>query len=214
MAVRADLRFSLSALFLATGLAVSCGRAPEVRPAPAPRPELPSVPSGFVMTSYQMAMSEEMQKSYGQADEIMIGIFSGIFKEGKGPSIYYFSDFSLFDKRTFSWSPPFDVIVQVQADPCLPEIIRPQEFKQLLPLDRTGICWDFYEGRRSVYLVEGQKNLIFLKVGLDEASNESVRSLLDAYPVTRECRAADVFNLMIHHLVEGGKEIGAKGLKE
>lgn len=134
-----------SVLLLAVALALSCGRAPRVQPGPAAEPTLPAVSPGFLMKSFQVSMSEEMRKSYGQADEIMIGIFA-------------------------------------------------------------GICWDFYEGNRSVYLVEGQKNLVFLEVGLDDVNSESYRKFIDAYPVTRECRAVDVFNLTIRRLVEGEKD--------
>jgi len=36
--------------------------------------------------------------------------------------------------------------------------------------------------------------------GLDLAQNKSYRILLDAYPVTKECRAVDVFHLVVRHL--------------
>jgi hypothetical protein len=94
-----------------------------------------------------------------------------------------------------------DVIVEVRHGEFKPEIIRRAELKRLVPLDRVGICWDIYEGNRTVFLVEGQKNLVFLKVGLDEANSESCRNLLDAYPTTSECRPVDVFHLMIRRLV-------------
>jgi hypothetical protein len=71
----------------------------------------------------------------------------------------------------------------------------------LIDLDKTGICWDSYQGDRNVFLVEGKMNLIFLEVGFDEAAGDSYRILLDAYPATDECRAQDVFNLMIQDLV-------------
>ncbi|MBM3285712.1 MAG: hypothetical protein FJY81_07540 [Candidatus Aminicenantes bacterium] len=194
-----------SAVLLAIALVLSCARAPEVQPEPAAMPSLPPVPPGFVMKSFQVSMHEEMRKSYGQADEIMTGVFAGTYEDEHKGLVYYFGDFSLFDKQTVSWGPAMDVIVEVRPDTFKPEIIRRQEFIKLIALDRVGICWDFYDGRRSVFLVEGQKNLVFLKVGLAEATNDSLRNLLDAYPVTRECRAVDVFNLMIRRLAEEAK---------
>lgn len=198
---RTRIVFCGSLLLLAAALTVSCARAPEIKPEPAAGPALPAVPPGFVMKSFQVLMSEEMRKSYEQSDEIMTGIFAGSFVDEQNHLVYYFGDFSLFDKETLSWSPPLDVIVEAQPGPFKPEIIGQQEFKKLIALDRVGICWDFYEEKRTVYLVEGQKNLLFLKLGLDEANNTSFRRLVDAYPVTRDCRAVDVFNLMIRHLV-------------
>jgi len=146
-------------------------------------------------------MKEEMRRSYDHADEIVIGVFTRAHKDKKNGIIYYFSDFSMFDKVTLSWDSPQNVIMQVQQDELKPEIIRRNEFKRLIDLDKTGICWDFYEGSRSVFLVEGKMNLIFLEVGFDEASSTSYRHLLDAYPVTDECRARDVFDLMIKDLI-------------
>jgi hypothetical protein len=98
-----------------------------------------------------------------------------------------------------------DVIVQIKPGRFKPEIIGEREFKRLIALDKVGICWDNYEGNRSVYLVEGQKNLVFLEVGLDDVNSESYRKFIDAYPATRECRAVDVFNLTIRRFVEGEK---------
>lgn len=189
-------------MFLVFALPWSCARAPEVKPAPEPRPSLPPVPPGFILKSFQVSMHDGMRKSYDLADEILVGVLAGIRDGNRGGQLYYFEDFSLFDKERFSWGLVTQVIVAVRPDRFRPEIIRGEEFKRLIPLDRIGICWDFYEGKRAVYLVEGQKNLLFLKVDLDEASSESFRSLLDAYPVTPECRAVDVFNLMIHNLFE------------
>ena len=89
------------------------------------------------------------------------------------------------------------VIVQVQAGEIKPEIIKKNEYFRLSDLDKVGICWDSYEQTRYVYLVEGQKMLIFLQTGYDEARNRSYRNLIDAYPVTPVCRADEVFDLMI-----------------
>jgi hypothetical protein len=163
--------------------------------------EVPSPSSGFVMKSFHQSMKGEMRRSYDRADEIVIGVFTGIHKDKKNGIIYYFSDFSMFDKKTLSWDSPQNVIVQVRQDELKPEIIQRNEFKRLVDLDKSGICWDYYEGSRSVFLVEGKMNLIFLEMGFDETSSTSYWRLLDAYPVTDECRARDVFDLMIQDLI-------------
>ena len=89
------------------------------------------------------------------------------------------------------------VIVQVQANELKPEIIKKNEFTRLSDLDRVGICWDSFEQTRFIYLVEGQKMLVFLQTGYDEANNRSYRNMIDAYPVTSVCRSADIFDAMI-----------------
>lgn len=175
-----------------------CALGPKVRPEPV---EVSPPSSGFVMKSFHRSMKEEMRRSYDRADEIVIAIFSGTHKDKKNGVIYYFSDFIMFDKETLSWGPTQNVIMQVQQDEFKPEIIRRNEFNRLIDLDKTGICWDYYEGSRSVFLVEGKMNLIFLETGFDEASSTSYRHLLDAYPVTDECRARDLFDLMIKELI-------------
>ena len=189
-------------LSLITILATSCARGPKVQPLPKPeeKPSLPPVPSGFVMKSFQQAMSQGMRKSFNLADEIIIGVFSGTSQSQKDGLIYYFNDFSRFNKKTLSWEPLQNVILQIRADKVKPEIIGGNEFKRLIDLDKVGICWDSYQGKRSIYLVEGKENLIFLEFGFDETSSQSYWDLIDAYPVTKECRAKDVFNLMIHNL--------------
>lgn len=185
-------------------LMTGCAPSPKVQPEPEPEPvEIPPLPSGFVMKSFHISMKEEMRKSYDRANEIVIGIFTSTHKDKKGNLIYYFSDFSIFDKVTLSWGSPQNVIMQVGQNELKPEIIWRNEFKKLIDLDKTGICWDFYEGSRSIFLVEGKMNLIFLEMGFDEATDTSYRHLLDVYPVTEECRAKDVFNLMIKDLIEG-----------
>ncbi len=186
----------LTAVTLA--LMTGCAPRPEVLPEPEPEPvKAPPPPSGFVMKSFHRSMKEEMRKSYDRANEIIIGILTGTHQDKKDGLVYYFSDFYLFDKDTLSWGSPQNVIMKVQPGKLKPEIIRRKEFKTLIDLDKIGICWDFYQGDRNVFLVEGQMNLIFLELGFDEATGDSYRILLDAYPDTDECRARDVFNLMI-----------------
>lgn len=142
-------------------------------------------------------MSAEMQISFERADEIILGIYTGSHNDEQIGLIHYFDDFRSFDKTSMSWGQEMKVIVQVQANELNPEIIKRNEFKQLSNLDKVGICWDSYEQTRYMYLVEGQKMLIFLQTGFDEASNRSYRNLIDAYPVTPVCRADEVFNLII-----------------
>lgn len=190
----------LAALTLA--LMTGCAPRPEVQPEPEPEPVVtPPHPSGFVMKSYHRSMKEEMRKSYDRASEIIAGIFTGIHQDKMSGLIYYFSDFSQFDKETLSWGSSQDVIMKVLPGRLKPEIIRQKEFKSLIDLDKTGICWDFYQGDRNVFLVEEKMNLIFLEMGFDETTGESYRIVIDAYPATNECRARDVFDLMIRDLV-------------
>lgn len=178
----------------------SCAPRPEVVSEPETEPVEAPPPTGFVMKPFHRSMKQQMRKSYYLANEIIVGIFTGTFQDENKGFIYYFSDFSRFDKETLSWGSSQNVIMQVQPDEFKPEIIRRNEFKTLIDLDKTGICWDYYQGDRNIFLVEGRKNLIFLETGFDEATNDSYRNLLDAYPVTDECRARDVFNLMIQDL--------------
>jgi hypothetical protein len=181
---------------------IGCAQSPEVVPAPEPEPvKAPPASSGFVMKSFHRSMKEEMKKSYDRANEIIAGVFTGIHKEKNGGLVYYFSDFRRFDKQSLSWGSLQNVIMKVQSEEFEPEIIRRNEFEKLIDLDKTGICWDSYQGDRNVFLVEGQINLIFLEVGFDEASGDSYRILLDTYPGTDECQAKNVFNLMIQDLV-------------
>jgi len=189
-------------LLLTAMLTASCARGPAIQPQPEPekKPALPPAPSRFVMKSFQRSMNQQMRKSYDRADEIIAGVFTGTYHNQKDGLIYYFNNFSRFDKATLSWEPLQKVVLQVRANKVKPEIIGRNEFSTLIDLDKIGICWDSYQGNRSIYLVEGRENLIFLEFGFDEANSQSYWNLLDAYPVTKECRAKDVFNLMIRDL--------------
>ena len=196
------IRWYVCIIVLAAALMTGCAPGSDVQPEPGPemKPAPPS-PSGFVMKPFHRSMREEMRKSYDRADEIIIGVFSSTRQDTDGGLICYFSDFSRFDRETLSWGSSQNVIMQVRPDEFKPEIIRTNEFRRLIDLDKIGICWDFYQGHRSIFLVEGKMNLIFLELGFDEASSTSYRNLLDAYPATDECRARDVFNLMIQDFV-------------
>lgn len=183
--------------FLAALMIVSCASGPDIAPGPGPGAKPLSPPPAFVLKPYHEAMSAEMQISFERADEIILGIYTGSHNDEQIGLIHYFDDFRSFDKTSMSWGQEMKVIVQVQANELNPEIIKRNEFKQLSNLDKVGICWDSYEQTRYMYLVEGQKMLIFLQTGFDEASNRSYRNLIDAYPVTPVCRADEVFNLII-----------------
>lgn len=188
------------AVVLAAGLTINCASGPEIQPEPETKPSPPE-PAGFTMKPFQSSMSEEMRKSYDLADEIIIGVFEKGQEDEEFGLIYYFQDFSTFDKATLSWGAPMDVLMKIQPDKIKPEIIYRNEYKELIEPDKIGICWDVYESARNVFLVEGRKNLIFIKLGFDEANIRSYRSLIDAYPVTEICRADDVFNLMVRTLL-------------
>ncbi len=193
----------VSAFFLAVLVLVSCSSAPDIatesKPEPKPVISPSPPPSDFPMKPFQKEMSAEMRISFEIADEVIVGVYSGNHNDEQIGLIYYFDDFKSFDKTSLSWGPEKKVIVQVQANELKPEIIKENEFNRLSDLDKVGICWDSFEQTRFVYLVEGQKMLIFLRSGYDEARNRPYRNLIDAYPVTQVCRSADIFDLMIRN---------------
>ncbi len=187
--------------FLTAIILVSCTSAPDIMPEPGPKPETkPAALSAFDMKPYHEAMNAEIRISFERADEVIIGVYSGSHDDEQFGLIHYFDDFKSFDKTSMSWGEEMKVIVQVQEDGLKPEIIKKNEFFRLSDLDKIGICWDSYEQTRYVYLVEGQKMLIFLQTGYDESLNRSYRNLIDAYPITPVCRADDVFDKMIHDI--------------
>jgi hypothetical protein len=159
----------------------------------------PPPPAGFALRPFQRSMSAAMRASYERAGEIALGVFEGIRRSESG-TVYFFSDVSTFNKQTLAWEPPLDLMMEVRQAGFEPEIVRRDEFKRLLDLDKVGICWDAEGASHNVFLVEGRKNLLFLEPGYDAASGRSWRNLLDAYPETRECRAADVFLVMLRDL--------------
>jgi len=187
------------ALMLAIFIMTGCVTSPEIQPQPDIEPE-PVVTVPFDMRPYHDDMMEEMRLSYERAEEIIVGVYSGSHQDDRLGLIHYFEDFSSFDKETISWGPVMNVIVQVQAMEFKPEIISRTEFPELSDLDKVGICWDVYQRARNIFLVEGEKMLIFLQTGYDEMNNRSYRNLIDAYPVTSVCQAKDVFDLMIRNL--------------
>jgi hypothetical protein len=196
--------FSMAcASLLAAGLIMSCASGPEIKPEPESKPIPPPKPAGFVMKPFQRSMSDEMAGSYDMADEIIIGVFDNFYEDDQFGIVYNFADFRTFDKNTLTWGKTMNVLMKIQPDRIKPEIIYRTEYRELIELDRVGICWDVYEGGRNVFLVEGRKNLLFVKLGYDEASNRSYRNLIDAYPVTEVCQADKVFTLMIQRLISG-----------
>lgn len=188
--------------FLMVGIQISCTSPPDIMPEPESKfkPETkPTTFSAFDMKPYHEAMNEEMRISFERADEVIIGVYSGRHDDDQLGLIHYFDDFKSFDKTSMSWGEEMKVIVQVQEDELKPEIIKKNEFYRLSELDKVGICWDSFEQTRYVYLVEGQKMLIFLQTGYDESLNRSYRNLIDAYPITPVCRADDLFYQIIRN---------------
>ena len=175
---------------------MNCASTPEV-PEPTPKIKPPPPPAKFVMKSYHYEMKSEMQKSYNKADEIILGVFTGSHKDKQYGLSYYFEDFISFDKTALTWGPVMTAILQFLPHELMPEIITQSEFRHLVELDKTGICWDVYDQTRHIFLVEGEKMLIFVELKYDEANNRSYRNLIDAYPVTPDCNAKIVFDMMI-----------------
>ena len=195
---KSDYSFTFFSFLVILFLA-GCTTAPEVVPEPEPKIE-PSEPAPFTMKPFQLEMTAEMRQSYDQADEIIIGVYAGSHEDESLGLVHYIEDFKSFDKTKREWGEVMKVIVQLQAENPKPEIIKRKEFPRLSDLDKFGICWDSYEGVRYVYLVEGQKMLIFLQTGFDEMRNISYRNLIDVYPDTPICRAKDVFDAMVRNL--------------
>lgn len=199
--MRKKIIFIRCVTFLTAIILVSCTSAPDIMPEPESKPETkPAAHPEFDMKPFHEAMNAEMRISFERADEVIIGVYSGNHNDEQFGLIHYFDDFKSFDKTSMSWGEEMKVIVQVQTDELKPEIIKKNEFYRLSDLDKVGICWDSYEQTRYVYLVEGQKILIFLQTGYDESLNRSYRNMIDAYPITPACRADDVFDLIIHNL--------------
>jgi hypothetical protein len=189
-------------LFLAFFTA-ACARAPEVETKPEPAP--PPPPPKFAMQPYHHAMSEEMKTSYSRADEVLVGMIEGVVRDKTSGTVCYVSDFRRFDKDMMAWEPEQNTVMQVLPENLRLDIIRHGEFKRLIDLDKVGICWDIENGRRNIYLVEGQENLIFIEFVFDEAGQTLTRRLIDIYPATRECRAADVFVLAVREIAMSRK---------
>ncbi|MFZ2053466.1 MAG: hypothetical protein WAU81_04640 [Candidatus Aminicenantales bacterium] len=178
-------------------IGVSCTpRVSEVRVEPENEIVVPAAPR-ISLKPHHRSMREGMRRSFDRADEIIIGIYTGSYTDGPEDRAYYFDQFRVFNKDTWTWGPEMNALLPVLFQDIKPEIITAQEFKSLSVLDKAGICWDDYEGPRVVFLVEGIPTLVFLKQTFDEVEKASRRILVDTYPVTKECRAKDVFDLML-----------------
>lgn len=185
------------ALAWAALIGVSCtSRVSEVRVEPENEIVVPAAPR-ISLKPYHRSMLDGMQQSFDKADELIIGIYAGSYTDGPEGRAYYFDQFRIFNKDTWTWGPEMNALLPILFQDIKPEIISNREFKSLSDLDKTGICWDDYEGPRVVFLVEGIPTLVFLKQIFDEVENASRRILIDTYPLTKECRAKDVFDLML-----------------
>jgi hypothetical protein len=196
---------ALSGILVWAGLAlVSCtSPPPEVTPEPESKVVVPPAPR-ISLKPYHRSMRDEMQRSFEKADEVLIGVYTGTFTDSPLGRAHYFDQIRTFSQETWTWGPEMNVLLPIRFVEVRPEIITNREFKALSPLDKTGICWDDYEGPRSLYLVEGIPSLVFLKVILDEAAASSRRILIDTYPITKDCRANDVFDLMLRERAISG----------
>jgi len=176
---------------------MSCAPRPvEVPAEPEPKILVPPAPK-LTLKPYHVSMREGMAKSFEKADEIVIGVYTGTYSDGPLGRAHLFDEFRIFNKDTWTWSAEMGALLPVFFQNAKPEIIRGQEFRSLSERDRMGICWDDYEGPRVIFIVEGLPNLLFLRPVFDEATGTSSRILIDAYPVTKDCRAKDVFDLML-----------------
>jgi hypothetical protein len=173
---------------------------PEARTEPRSEFVIPAAPK-ISLKPHLRSMLDGMQTSYNKADEIIIGIYTGTYAERPEGRAYYFDQFRIFNKVTWTWGPETNALLPVLFEDVKPDLITAQEFKSLSALDKTGICWDDYEGPRVVFLVEGIPTLVFLKQTFDEAEKASRRILIDTYPVTKECRAKDIFDLMLRERI-------------
>ena len=192
--------FLLPAVGLLLLLAVHCGPRPASPPVETeatvnipPQPKLSLKP-------VHRSMREGMRKSFEVADEIILGVYTGITQDGERGRTHFFDRFRRFDKSSWTWGPETEALLPVFFEELRPEILSEKEFKTLSAMDRIGICWDDFEGPRVVYLAEGITTLVFLRHIIDESGGTSRRILLDTYPDTKDCRAKDVFDLVLRDI--------------
>ncbi len=183
---------------LATLLSMNCASTPDTRTKSEAdiKAEI-HAESKIMMKPYHHSMSEEMKISFESADEIIMGVYSGARMDKQNGKIFYFDNFMRFNKTTLRWGPVENVLLPVLSFKFKPKIITREEYKYLNNLDKIGICWDYLEQKRYVYLVEGKRSLVFIEQIVDKEKNSSYRKLLDTYPVTKECNAKIVFDLMV-----------------
>lgn len=196
LSVRGSAPLALALCFLASIGPACSSSPPEVRTGPGSEIIVPAAPR-ISLKPYHRSMRDRMRQSFDRADEIVIGVYTGTYTDGPGGRAYYFDQFRVFNKDTWAWGSVMSALLPVLFGTVQPEIITAEEFKTLSDLDRTGICWDDYEGPRVPFLVEGIQNFLFLQQTFDAADIISRRVLIDTYPVTKECRAKDVFDLVL-----------------
>ena len=200
LSVRRSASLALALLFLASIGPGCSSRPPELRTGPESEIIVPAAPR-ISLKPYHRSMRDGMGQSFDRADEIVIGVYTGTYTDGSDGRVYYFDRFRVFSKDTWAWGSETGALLPVLFGTILPEIITAEEYETLSDLDRTGICWDDYEGPRVVFLVEGIQNFLFMRQTYNEADNVSRRVLIDTYPVTKECRAKDVFDLMLRERI-------------
>ena len=149
------------------------------------------------MKPYHRAMGEEMRRSFRRADEIILAFYTGTCMDKPEGKTFYFDKFFKFNQETHTWGHVTNVLLPVISRELKPEIIYRHDFKSLSKNDRIGICWDYYDETRFVYLIEGEYSLLFLNQELDEKTYTNHRILIDIYPVTKYCNAKKVFELMV-----------------
>lgn len=154
-------------------------------------------PEPVVMKPYHHAMGEKMKRSLHRADEIILAVYSGNYIDKPEGKTYYFDKFFKFSRETFSWGPVTNVLLPVIFRKIKPEIITRNDFKYLSKNDQIGICWDYYDEKRFVYLIEGEYSLLFLNKELNEKTYINHRILIDIYPVTKYCNTKTVFESII-----------------
>jgi len=194
----------LTGLSLAVLFNINCASTPAVKSEPEASDELLSAeaashiePAPVAMKPYHSAMGEEMRKSFHRADEIIMALYTGNYMDKPEGKTYYFDKFFKFNQETFTWGPLTNVLLPVIFRKLKPEIITHNDFNYLSKNDQIGICWDYYDKKRFLYLIEGEYSLLFIKQELDEKTYTNHRILIDIYPVTKYCNAKTVFESIV-----------------
>lgn len=195
----------VTGLSLAVFLNINCASTSAVKSEPEPSDEPVSgetasyiEPAPVAMKPYHHAMGEEMRRSFHRADEIIMAFYTGNRMDKPEGKTYYFDKFYKFNQETHTWGPVTNVLLPVIFRELKPQIIHRHDFKSLSKNDRIGICWDYYDERRFVYLIEGEYSILFLNQELDEETYTNNRILIDIYPVTKYCNTKTVFESMVH----------------
>jgi hypothetical protein len=194
----------VTGLSLAVFLNINCASTSAVKSEPEASDEPLSIeaasyiePAPVAMKPYHRAMGEEMRRSFRRADEIIMAVYTGNLMDKPEGKTFYFDKFFKFNRETYTWGPVTNVLLPVIFRELKPQIIHRPDFKSLSKNDRIGICWDYYDETRFVYLIEGEYSLLFLNQELDEKTYTNHRILIDIYPVTKYCNAKTVFESMV-----------------